>query len=82
MAQCPPSADLQGGHRRVFGVDYRFEVYDMRHRWAMRSIEAIINQSLCARSMGHSLKMHEQTYHRELQGQTLRAAMARLAEAS
>ena len=48
----------------------------------MRSIEAKINQSLCAKAMGHTLKEHEQTYHRELQGQTLRAAMAKLAEAS
>jgi len=59
-----------------------FDIYNLRHRWAMRSIEANINQSLCARSMGHSLKMHEQTYHRELQGQTLRAAMAKLSRNS
>lgn len=59
-----------------------FDIYNLRHRWAMRSIEANINQSLCAKAMGHSLKIHEQTYHRELQGQTLKAAMARLMEAS
>ena len=44
----------------------------------MRSIEANINQSLCAQSMGHTLKEHEQTCHRELKGNTLRAAMAKL----
>jgi integrase len=59
-----------------------FDLYNLRHRWAMRSIEANINQSLCAQAMGHTLKEHEQTYHRELKGNTLRAAMARLAEAS
>ena len=59
-----------------------FDLYNLCHRWAMRSIEAKINQSLCAKAMGHTLKEHEQTYHRELQGQTLRAAMAKLAEAS
>ena len=48
----------------------------------MRSIEANINQSLCAQAMGHNLKEHEQTYHRELKGQTLRSAMAKLIEAS
>jgi hypothetical protein len=32
--------------------------------------------------MGHTVKEHEQTYHRELQGQTLRSAMAKLIEAS
>ena len=59
-----------------------FDLYNLRHRWAMRSIEANINQSLCAQAMGHTLKEHEQTYHRELQGQTLRSAMAKLIEAS
>ncbi len=48
----------------------------------MRSIEAKINQPLYAKAMGHTLKEHKQTYLRELQGQTLRAAMAKLAEAS
>ena len=48
----------------------------------MRSIETNINQSLCAQAMGHTLKEHEQTYHRELQGQTLRSAMAKLIETS
>ena len=58
-----------------------FDLYNLCYRWAMRSIEAKINQSLCAKAMGHTLKEHEQTYQRELQGQTLRAAMAKLAEA-
>ena len=44
-----------------------FDLYNLRHRWAMRSIETNINQSLCAQAMGHTLKEHEQTYHRELQ---------------
>jgi hypothetical protein len=30
--------------------------------------------------MGHTLKEHEQTYHRELKKDTLRSAMAKLAE--
>lgn len=57
-----------------------FDLYNLRHRWAMRSIEANVNQSLCAHSMGHTLKEHEQTYHRELKKDTLRSAMAKLAE--
>ena len=48
----------------------------------MRSIEANVNQSLCAQSMGHSLQMHEQRYQRWMTATDLRAAMARLAEAS
>ena len=59
-----------------------FDIYDMRHRWAVRSIEANVNQSLCAQSMGHSLQMHEQRYQRWMTATDLRAAMARLAEAN
>ena len=59
-----------------------FDLYNLRHRWAMRSIETNINQSLCAQAMGHTLKEHEQTYHRELQGQTLTFAMVKLIETS
>ena len=59
-----------------------FDLNNLRHRWGMRSIKANINQSLCAQAMGHTLKEHEQTYHRELQGQTLRSAMAKLIETS
>ena len=62
----------------IFGADYRFDIYDMRHRWAVRSIEANVNQSLCAQSMGHSLQMHEQRYQRWMTATDLRAAMAKL----
>ena len=63
----------------VFGTDYRFDLYDIRHRWAVRLIEANVNQSLCAQSMGHSLQMHEQRYQRWMTATDLRAAMAKLA---
>ena len=59
-----------------------FDIYDMRHRWPVRSIEANVNQSLCAKSMGHSLQMHEQRYQQWMTVAELRAAMALLAEAS
>ena len=62
----------------IFGADYKFDVYDMRHRWAVRSIEANVNQSLCAESMGHSHDCHEKTYHRWKKDTDLRAAMAKL----
>ena len=55
-----------------------FDIYGMRHRWAVRSIEANMNQSLCAKSMGHSLQMHEQRYQRWMTATDLRAAMAKL----
>ena len=46
----------------------------------MRSIEANVNQSLYAQSMGHSLQMHEQRYQRWMTATDLRAAMAKLTE--
>ena len=59
-----------------------FDLYNLCHRWAMRSVETNINQSLCAQAMGHTLKEHEQTYHRELQGQILKSAMTKLIKTS
>lgn len=54
-----------------------FDLYDLRHRWAIRSIEDGKRLTLCARAMGHSATVHEQTYHRYIQKSDLRAAMAR-----
>ena len=53
-----------------------FDLYDLRHRWAIRSIEDGKRLTLCARAMGHSATVHEQTYHRYIQASDLRAAMA------
>lgn len=53
-----------------------FDLYDLRHRWAIRSIEDGKRLTLCARAMGHSAVVHEQTYHRYIQASDLRAAMA------
>ncbi len=54
-----------------------FDLYDLRHRWAIRSIEDGKRLTLCARAMGHSATVHEQTYHRYIQAADLRAAMAK-----
>ena len=53
-----------------------FDLYDLRHRWAIRSIEANKPLTLCAKAMGHSAAVHEQTYHRHIQAEDLRRAMA------
>jgi hypothetical protein len=53
-----------------------FDLYNLRHRWAIRSIEDGKRLTLCARAMGHSATVHEQTYHRYIQAADLRAAMA------
>ena len=53
-----------------------FDLYDLRHRWAIRSIEAKKPLTLCARALGHSAAVHEQTYHRHIQAEDLRRSMA------
>ncbi|HYW21543.1 MAG TPA: site-specific integrase [Nodularia sp. (in: cyanobacteria)] len=40
-----------------------FQVYDLRHAWAVRSLEYGIEISLAAQQMGHSLSVHSNTYH-------------------
>lgn len=53
-----------------------FDLYDLRHRWAIRSIEAGKPLTLCARALGHSAAVHEASYHRHIQAEDLRRAMA------
>ncbi len=55
---------------------HEFDLYDLRHRWAVRSIEAGKPLTLCARAMGHSAAVHESSYHRHIQAEDLRRAMA------
>lgn len=40
-----------------------FHVYDLRHAWAVRTLEYGIEISLAAAQMGHSLQVHSRTYH-------------------
>lgn len=41
-----------------------FRPYDMRHAWAIRSMEFGLPLELAAQQMGHSMTVHSQTYHR------------------
>jgi integrase len=41
-----------------------FDAYDLRHRWAIRTMECGLDISLSAQQMGHSVKVHTETYHR------------------
>jgi integrase len=41
-----------------------FVPYDLRHAWAIRSMEFGIPLELAAQQMGHSMLVHSQTYHR------------------
>jgi len=54
-------------------------LYDIRHAWAVRSIRRMINASLAAKCMGHSLTIHHTTYHRWLDESDIAAVAAKLA---
>jgi integrase len=41
-----------------------FSPYDLRHAWAIRSMEFGLPIELAAAQMGHSMTVHSQTYHR------------------
>lgn len=53
--------DLIGKKLRKLSVPFR--PYDLRHAWAIRSLEFGLDISLAARQMGHSVQIHSQTYH-------------------
>ena len=57
-----------------------WQLYNLRHAWAVRSIKAELNASLAAKAMGHSLQVHSNTYHRWMVQGDVAAAAARLAE--
>ncbi|NET31045.1 MAG: site-specific integrase [Cyanothece sp. SIO1E1] len=52
---------------RVTHAFSRYEVtfnpYDLRHAWAVRSLEFGLDISLAAQQMGHSVKVHSEIYH-------------------
>jgi integrase len=41
-----------------------FRPYDLRHAWAIRSMEFGLPLELAAVQMGHSMTVHSRTYHR------------------
>ncbi|WP_375494411.1 site-specific integrase [uncultured Nostoc sp.] len=47
--------------RRNDGLPFR--VYDLRHAWAIRTLEYGIDITLAAQQMGHSLSVHSNLYH-------------------
>ena len=56
------------------------QLYDLRHAWALRSIRRNINPSLAAETMGHSLEVHNNTYHRALSKRDVAEVAAALRE--
>ena len=41
-----------------------FRLYDLRHRWAIRTLEYGLDIGLASKQMGHSREVHERIYHR------------------
>ncbi len=44
-------------------VGIPFQPYDLRHAWAIRTLEFGLDISLAAQQMGHSVQVHSTTYH-------------------
>ncbi|MBE9063065.1 site-specific integrase [cf. Phormidesmis sp. LEGE 11477] len=61
--------------------DIPFSPYDLRHAWAVRTIGVGLPDTVSARMMGHSVAVHNRTYHRWItrrdQRAAVKAAMAR-----
>jgi integrase len=54
------------------------QLYSIRHAWAVRSIQFDVNASLAAKTMGHSIAVHNNTYHRWLAQSDVAAVASRL----
>ena len=76
---------LQKVGRRVSEQFKRYKLpltpYDLRHAWAIRTIHIGLPDTVAARMMGHSVTIHNQTYHhwitRRDQQQAVDTALAR-----
>ena len=71
VPKLPPVRDFGAQSSRQFkdrGIP--FQPYDLRHAWAIRSLEFGLPIELAAQQMGHSLAVHSQTYHRWISDRT------------
>jgi integrase len=51
-------------HKQFRRYKIPFTPYDLRHAWAIRSMEFGLPLELAAKQMGHSMAVHSQTYHK------------------
>lgn len=73
--QLPPvKANSHSGYTQrwchYFQDRFPFTALDMRHAWAIRTLECDIPYALAAMQMGHSVTVHEKTYHRWIRRET------------
>ncbi len=59
-------------------MELPFTAYDLRHAWAIRSLLFGLDVSLAAQMMGHSLKVHHDTYHHWITEKHYQQAFERL----
>ncbi|OLP18103.1 integrase [Leptolyngbya sp. 'hensonii'] len=59
------SNDKVGHSATRYFADHKlpFKLYDLRHCWAIRTMEFGLDISLAAQQMGHSVQVHTETYH-------------------
>lgn len=86
-----PSINLERSHKVVGAAMSRafrraevdFQPYDLRHAWAVRAIYTPrIGVSMAAKSMGHSVQVHNTTYQRWFDSSGMEALQAELVNAA
>ncbi|MTJ56014.1 site-specific integrase [Anabaena sp. UHCC 0253] len=55
-----------------------FKPYDLRHAWAIRTLNEGLDISLAAQQMGHSLKIHSEIYHTWISAKIHKAAFDKI----
>lgn len=81
-----PAVDLtrrhdQIGHsatRYFWEIKAPFKLYDVRHAWAIRTLEYGLDDALSARQMGHSVEVHTDIYQQWIDGVVHQRAYDRL----
>lgn len=71
----------QIGHsatRHFWEIKAPFKLYDLRHAWAIRTLEYGLEDALAARQMGHSVEVHNDIYQHWLDEKTQQRAYDRL----
>jgi integrase len=75
VKQLPPvtgkkHADYTDRCTQFFQRNLPFLPLDLRHRWAIRTLEYGLPYEVAAKQMGHSVAVHERTYHRWITART------------
>lgn len=66
LPQCSGKTNSDLGNRVTHAfkrLEIPFNPYDLRHAWAVRSLEFGLDVSLAAAQMGHSVQVHTDLYH-------------------